>query len=147
MLTGNAYLRTSTNTTEAKMITWLWCVLDWSQPSAVLMAHRSISNNGQTQSQGLTKTDCDVSLRAQIFFPSCWDGVNLDSADHKSHMAYPSQGDNGDCPSSHPVQLIALFYEIWYAVSPFNQLTDGGRFVLSNGDPTGMFSASSDDIC
>ena len=25
-------------------------------------------------------------------FPSCWDGKSLDSADHKSHMAYPTAG-------------------------------------------------------
>jgi hypothetical protein len=28
-------------------------------------------------------------LWARIAFPQCWDGVNLDSPDHKSHMAYP----------------------------------------------------------
>src|SRR5262249_38669487 len=27
-------------------------------------------------------------LRLHVRFPSCWDGKNLDSADHKSHMAY-----------------------------------------------------------
>lgn len=38
-----------------------------------------------------------------IRFPQCWDGRNLDSIDHQSHMAYsiPGQG----CPSSHPVPL------------------------------------------
>jgi len=25
-------------------------------------------------------------LRAEVFFPSCWDGVNLDSSDHSSHV-------------------------------------------------------------
>ena len=72
-----------------------------------------------------------------MFFPGCWDGVNLDSADHKSHMAYPSGIDSGECPSSHPVHLISLFYEVWYSVSPYNQLDAGGKFVLANGDPTG----------
>ncbi|HEY2098180.1 MAG TPA: DUF1996 domain-containing protein [Pseudonocardia sp.] len=28
-------------------------------------------------------------------FPSCWDGKNLDSADHRSHVAFP--GDDGRC--------------------------------------------------
>ena len=32
---------------------------------------------------------CTGGLRAEVTFPSCWDGLNLDSADHKSHMAYP----------------------------------------------------------
>jgi hypothetical protein len=28
------------------------------------------------------------SIEARVEFPNCWDGVHLDSADHKSHMAY-----------------------------------------------------------
>ncbi|MEZ5258374.1 MAG: DUF1996 domain-containing protein [Ilumatobacteraceae bacterium] len=38
--------------------------------------------------------------------PSCWDGENLDSWDHRSHMAYPHYaGPDRVCPSSHPVML------------------------------------------
>ncbi len=48
--------------------------------------------------------DCGVGdlLQLTVEFPQCWNGRDLDSADHKSHMAYPS---NGACPSSHPVPL------------------------------------------
>jgi Domain of unknown function (DUF1996) len=52
-------------------------------------------------------------------------------------MAYPDGIDNGQCPPTHPHHLISLFYEVWFSVKPFNDLNDGGRFVLSNGDPTG----------
>ena len=38
-----------------------------------------------------------------VTFPQCWDGKNLDSADHKSHMAYPTYGVG--CPASHPVGI------------------------------------------
>ncbi len=38
-----------------------------------------------------------------IQFPFCWDGKNLDSSDHISHMAYVN--DNQSCPGSHPVRL------------------------------------------
>jgi hypothetical protein len=34
--------------------------------------------------------------------PNCWNGVDLDSPDHFSHMAYPI---NWRCPASHPVIL------------------------------------------
>lgn len=56
--------------------------------------------------------NCPNGMRAQVNFPSCWDGVNLDSPDHKSHMAFASGGPNGggDCPASHPVHLVTLFY-------------------------------------
>jgi Domain of unknown function (DUF1996) len=41
-------------------------------------------------------------LRLHIRFPECWDGRNLDSADHKSHMAYATRA---GCPSTHPVEV------------------------------------------
>ena len=42
------------------------------------------------ETNGFPNIKCPDGLRAQVFFPSCWNGVDLDSADHKSHMAYPS---------------------------------------------------------
>ena len=52
-----------------------------------------------------------------IRFPQCWDGVNLDSPDHKSHMAYPS---NGACPSTHPVAIPEITFNIVYPVTEAN---------------------------
>ena len=52
-------------------------------------------------------------LRLDIFFPSCWNGVDLDSDDHKSHMAYPINdgGPNGThCPDTHPVPVVRPSY-------------------------------------
>ena len=31
-------------------------------------------------------------LEIRLTFPQCWDGQNLDSTNHKSHMAYARQG-------------------------------------------------------
>lgn len=78
----------------------------------------------------------------KIFFPSCSDGVNVDSPDHKSHVAYPSGSDSGYCPSNHPYRLISLFYEvIWWTLPFADQYASGtGEFVLFNGDPTGYSS-------
>jgi len=53
-------------------------------------------------------------LQSHILFPQCWDGVNLDSADHKSHMAYGQYG-NG-CPASHPVAIPEITYNVDYIV-------------------------------
>jgi hypothetical protein len=41
-------------------------------------------------------------LKFRIESAECWDGKRLDSADHKSHMAY---ADRGECPRSHPVAV------------------------------------------
>ena len=48
--------------------------------------------------------------------PSCWDGLHLDTPDHKSHMAYPVKG---VCPAAHPVAVPMLQSKVAY------QLTDG----------------------
>ncbi|KAF8266390.1 hypothetical protein EI94DRAFT_1701775 [Lactarius quietus] len=122
MLTGDPYARNYTGTPESQAISWL--CLNYNLPA-------------QPQTPGFTTTNCPDGLRAQVFFPGCWDGVNLDSPNHKSHMAYPSGIDNGQCPPDHPVHLISIFFEVWFSVAPFNALNDGGRFVLANGDSTG----------
>ncbi len=48
-----------------------------------------------------------------VHFPQCWNGKDLDSADHKSHMAYPS---GGRCPSTHPVAIPEISFNIYYKV-------------------------------
>lgn len=67
------------------------------------------------------------------------DGVNLDSADHNSHMSYPKDGnyDSGRCPSTHPVHFLTLFFEVTYRTDQFKWWSDKQPFVLANGDPTG----------
>ena len=51
----------------------------------------------------------------KVFFPQCWNGKDLDSADHKSHMAYPT---NGACPSTHPVAIPEVSFNVYYDVPP-----------------------------
>jgi hypothetical protein len=69
------------------------------------------SKGGSPQTHNITNTDCDGGLRAQINFPSCWDGKNL-YMQNQSHVAYMSQIDNGVCPPSHPIQFVHLFFEL-----------------------------------
>ncbi|THH32096.1 hypothetical protein EUX98_g2099 [Antrodiella citrinella] len=81
---------------------------------------------------------CPDGMRAQVFFPSCWDGQNLDSTDHTSHMAYPVENYNdGHCPPTHPVHIISIFYEMLVSVDQYDYHGDG-TWVLSNGDTTGL---------
>ncbi|WRT68783.1 uncharacterized protein IL334_005763 [Kwoniella shivajii] len=84
--------------------------------------------------------NCPNGMRAQVNFPTCWDGVNLDSNDHSSHMAWPTGGANGggSCPSSHPVHIVQIFYEFIYNVQdfPFNNASVP-TWVFANGDTTG----------
>lgn len=59
-------------------------------------------------------------LRGTIHFPQCWDGVRLDSPDHRSHMAYAV---GGVCPGTHPVLLPQVEEFIDYPGDNIRQLT------------------------
>jgi hypothetical protein len=79
--------------------------------------------------------NCLDGIRLELMFPSCWNG-SLDSLDHKSHVAYPSEVMTGNCPDDYPQRLVSLFYEtIW---NTYEFVGVDGQFMLSNGDPTGI---------
>lgn len=80
----------------------------------------------------------DLSLHVR--FPSCWDGINVDSPDHKSHMAYPdpTKGDTagGMCSSTHPVALLHIGAEFGFDTGSLG-IIDSSTLVWSMGDTTG----------
>lgn len=81
---------------------------DESDPSNKAVGFICLDYSGTSpESKEFPKTNCKDGLRAQVTFPSCWDGKNTDSEDHKSHMSYPEGGnpDAGECPSSHPIRV------------------------------------------
>lgn len=80
--------------------------------------------------------NCPNGLRLELAFPSCWNGQDVDSDDHKSHMAYPDLVQDGNCPEGFETRLVTLFYETIWAT--YNYIGVDGQFVISNGDPTGM---------
>lgn len=104
------------------------------RPKADRVSFACLDKEPSKEQPGMTRTSCINGLRAQIHFQSCWDGVNLYKEDN-SHVEYMSDLDNGLCPTTHPVPLIHLFYEVLYSVNDVKQ--DGGKFVFSQGDTTG----------
>ncbi len=71
-------------------------------------------------------------LRLHVTFPSCWNGSSLDSADHRSHVAYALRG---RCPAGYPVALPAISLVYRYPV------VGAHDFELSSG---GVFSGHAD---
>lgn len=73
--------------------------------------------------------------------PRCWDGKNLDSPNHQDHVAYSGNGatGGGSCPSTHPVKLPQIMYELMWNVTMFQKdrsiwPTDGSNpFTYSMG--------------
>ncbi|KAF2707741.1 hypothetical protein K504DRAFT_458220 [Pleomassaria siparia CBS 279.74] len=91
---------------------------------------------------------CAGGIRSNIIFPICWDGKNLDSPNHSDHVAHPIGGPslfsqvNGTCPTTHPVKIPQLMFEIMWDTTAFNNKDDwpedGSQpFLLSTGDSTG----------
>jgi len=91
------------------------------------------------------KAACGGGWRITVTFPSCWDGKNLDSPDHKTHISYPASGtfeSGGACPATHPVKIPQVMYEIMVDTRQFNTKSDwpadGSQpFFWSMGDKTG----------
>jgi len=80
--------------------------------------------------------NCVNGIRAELFFPSCWNGKDVTAPDHKSHMAYPDLIQGGTCGEGFEVRLPSLFYETIWDTYKFKG--QAGEFVWSNGDTTGM---------
>jgi uncharacterized protein DUF1996 len=64
-------------------------------------------------------------LHMNVNFPDCWDGRRLDSADHKSHMAYST---NGNCPSTHNVSVPFMRMLILYPSVAKGSTVSSGKF-------------------
>jgi hypothetical protein len=83
--------------------------------------------------------DCPWGMKTELYFPNCWDGLNLYIADG-SHMAYVN-GDrrDGSCPISHPVRIPTIQLEYtWGTSDAFGDATPlAGNLFWANGDSTG----------
>lgn len=55
-------------------------------------------------------------LGAVIAAPECWDGIHLDSPDHRSHMGYPKWNERGQlkCDDDHPYIVPTFTLGAWY---------------------------------
>ncbi len=77
-------------------------------------------------------------LAIRILSPSCWDGVNHDSPDHKSHMAYLV---NGKCPATHPVPTPTIHLQVrWgdFSGDPARNFPGGPDITLASGGVYGL---------
>jgi Domain of unknown function (DUF1996) len=105
---------------QGMRITWWSCgAASGVKPSAAIPSCPNVRGSG---------------LRLHIRFPSCWNGSQLDSADHKSHLAYPV---NATCSSTHPVSVPELTQIYRYPSR------GGAELYLASG---GQFSAHADFV-
>lgn len=97
--------------------------------------------------QSIQNCPAGSTLFMEVFFPQCWNGVDLDSVDHKSHMAYPVLR---ACPKTHPIAVPEITFNVRYAVTQSNQplrwrlASDRYEPVITNGTTTAGHSAHGD---
>ena len=75
-------------------------------------------------------------IGAVITAPNCWDGKNLNTADHRSHMAYGTYGQNDvylHCPKNHPYVVPAITLGAWFTVD-----SDTAQWRFSSDNMPGM---------
>ena len=63
------------------------------------------------------QAECPVGNRigVRIEAPDCWDGKNLDSPDHRSHVSYGNYNPGYyKCPTSHPFAIPAFTMAAWF---------------------------------
>ncbi|KAF5334795.1 hypothetical protein D9611_012908 [Ephemerocybe angulata] len=144
MITGNPYLRTS-NSKGPPKVTSFRCL----DPD---LTDHNVGQppGGGPDPVGFPAQRCDGVIRSQTYFPQCWDGVNVDSEDHASHIVHPigpidpATGLNfyrSVCPDSHPIKTPMILFETIWDVQPFKDVwpQDGTPpLVYSMGDPTGF---------
>jgi hypothetical protein len=98
------------------------------EPQAPSIAgfHCREERNGPTISKQALPPECpaDSLFEASVKFPNCWDGVNLDSADHRSHMAYSKRY---KCDAGHPVMIPQITIAERFAPGE----VDGSRVTLA----------------
>ena len=74
----------------------------------------SCGGSGSSYNETNRIPDCNGDyINATIQFPNCWDGKNLDSPDHLSHMAWA--GDREPCPATHPNPIPQISILLYWA--------------------------------
>ena len=109
------------------------------------MGFDCVTTDGQgTSYTGVKHTIADIAatgqcpvgawLRAYLTFPDCWDGKNLDTADHRSHMAYATgallQGELA-CPADHPYKIPEIAIQAFFTTDANFQ---AGKWHLSSDE-------------
>ena len=79
MVAGNPFKRTPGDDFASQAISY--ACLDYNGPA-------------RPETPNFPNYNCPDGLRAQVFFPSCWNGKDLDSPNHMSHMSYPANSYN-----------------------------------------------------
>ena len=96
----------------------------------------------QAESYTLPQQNCPQGFYQVVFFPSCWNGRDITSANFQDHVIYPvgtfGRFQGGTCPPTHPVRLMTIKLEQNIHSELFEYYD--GAFILATGDNEGYSS-------
>lgn len=101
---------------------WWACVgqtaIPWNSSDPAQDHYPSLAYAATKCPSGVNPDGSHNEIVAVIAAPNCWDGVNLDSPDHRAHMAYEYDTHAGyfRCPADHPYLVPAFKLSIAYTV-------------------------------
>jgi hypothetical protein len=93
---------------------------------------------------------CPVGARLGVVLqaPNCWNGTELDTADHRRHMAYTAYDSSGKerCPATHPYVIPTFQLAAWYTTDATldrsgNESANAKTWYLSSDRMAGMPNA------
>lgn len=96
----------------------------------------AVSGHFATIKDALAKCPTGARLGVVLVAPDCWNGKDLDSPDHRSHMAYrfyDGSGPNPVCPRTHPYIIPQFQLGAWYTTD-----TTARNWYLSSDRMPGM---------
>jgi hypothetical protein len=133
-----AYYRTGDGADPAAVQSWpVGLVILAGDPGAEQPQSTGVVGWTCGASDNLTVLPRQCSPRApmvlRLTFPDCWDGTNLDSANHRDHTAYST---NGTCPKAQPVPMVQLILAVRYPFhdDPSNLRLASGPMITGHGD-------------
>ncbi|HEY4303861.1 MAG TPA: DUF1996 domain-containing protein [Gemmatimonadaceae bacterium] len=92
----------------------------WAGPQQIITW--TCLNGSASSANSATIPNCKVgdAVRLTVIFPQCWDGKNLDSPDHKSHMSYPNYNSSkrSTCPAAFPIPVPEMTEHFDFPVLP-----------------------------
>ena len=106
MLTGNSKAVSAGETTNTEY---------------VCMSKSTGNSNGMARQSSIPNCNVGDYMQMVVSFPQCWDGKNLDSPNHKDHMANPNGQTANKCPASHPVAIPKISLNMWFTITRTNQ--------------------------
>ena len=149
MIAGDAFRRNSTIPIDDSFDTSNWKQVDFQEETLrqravgfICLGKAGPAPEGSFMRHGFPAKDfiannCHEGIRVDLAFPSCWNGKDLDSPNHRDHMAYDKyMHTGGPCPESHPIRLPQILYEIAYDTTVLSK--QPGNFIWANGDTTGF---------